>query len=283
MFKYGQKLKKVRMLVTDINKIEFKEKDKQKHDYFYEMKLQNHKDTISAVLWNADEGKELLEEVKAKGYATIAITGAVKSWDKKLQLNIKEVKVIDDDPTNYQISVDDIENIKLSSFHQSYLNLLMKIEDDDVRKLVLEVHRINNLEEIAKKGVTKNKQYIGGYLETVVKNGALSLKIAETQLKLNNYTINKDLLIAGIMLKYLGNLTKYTIVPEIKEQNIAINSESLGFLMKTLETYADTNTPVNISDNTLFKLKCIVNDESGENFTEKKVIEIAEKTNKEII
>ena len=269
MFKYGQKLSKVRMLVVDVKKIDFKEKKNRKYNYFYSMKLMNHKNKIAAVLWDASKGDDVIKEVNAKNWATVLVTGNVKSSNKKLQLEIDEIVIIDDDPTNYQIAIDDIEDSKISDLYQSYLNLFMKIKDKDIRNLVTSAY--DGLETKAQKGITTKKQYIGGYLETIVKIGALSLTIAKMQLEFNNKKIHKDLLIAGIMLKYTGYLNKFSIVPIIKDNKLCLNAESYKILLNTLHV-----KKVNISENTLFKLKAIVNDEKEENFIEKDIISIAE-------
>ncbi|MBO8157961.1 HD domain-containing protein [Thermosyntropha sp.] len=159
---------------------------------------------IDVVVWENCQVGGVLQTGKV-----IGILGDVGSYNNRIQITAKKVKVLDEDPSSYlktpSVSIEELVN----RFEQ-----MLKMVDDSYLKDLLDIIFTDDIKRAFFKAPAARKihhNYAGGLLEHTIRVAELCIKAASIY-----PSLNRDLLITGALLHDIGKIEEYemNVLPE---------------------------------------------------------------------
>lgn len=185
------------------------------------LKISDASGEIDVVIWENCQVGGVIEPGKV-----IGILGDTGSYNNRIQLTAKKLKVLDEDPSLYlrtpAVSIDDLKN--------RFDTMIAMVEDIYLRELLNLVFSEATREEFFKAPAARkiHHNYAGGLLEHTVRVAELCLEAGRIYPQLN-----LDLLVTGALLHDIGKMKEYAIkvVPEYTVRGRLIGHIVLGHEM----------------------------------------------------
>lgn len=183
-----------------------------------DLKLGDSSGEIGGIVW---DNCSVTGEIKAG--CVIGLLGEIRTYNKRLQLNAKRIKILEEDVSEY-LKTPDIDIDTLINRFDSLLDSIVNIH---LKELLHRIFSSEIREKFFKSPAAKSihHNYIGGLLEHTLAVANLCSRVAEA------YSfLHKDLLLAGAILHDLGKIMEIEIevVPNYSVEGRLVGHIVLG-------------------------------------------------------
>ena len=196
---------------------------------YYRLKLGDESGDIDAMAWD----NCAISGTITSG-AVVGILGDTGNYNGRLQLTVKRLKVLDEDPGKYMKKPD----IDLNRLIQQLDEYIAQIQDDCIQRLVSRILSGPTRDAFIKSTAAKkiHHNYQGGLLEHTITVASLCLEAA----RFYPY-LNRDLLISGALLHDVGKIKEFEMAGTFKYStsgrligHIVMGNEMVGEAIKDL-------------------------------------------------
>jgi 3'-5' exoribonuclease len=209
--------------------IEKRERKTRDDRIIIDLKLGDSSGEIDAIVW---DNCSVTGEMKAA--CVIGLLGEIRTYNKRLQLNAKRIKILEEDPSEYLKTPD----IDIHTLIDKFDTLLDAIVNTHLKEVLHRIFSSEIREKFFKSPAAKSihHNYIGGLLEHTLSVAELCSRAADSY-----PFLNKDLLLAGAILHDLGKIMEIEleVVPSYSVEgrlmgHIVLGSELLSTYIKQM-------------------------------------------------
>lgn len=194
---------------------------------------------LKGVWW--DPPRDAIERVKSGD--VVRVNGTVQDYKGDLQVKVDDIEILDGkqyDPSLFLPSTDR----NTEQMYSKLLDIISEIQDEYLGKLLQTIFQDDNFRKRlvsapAAKGW--HHSYLGGLLEHIYDMSRLALKAAEVYPE-----VNRDLLMAGILLHDVGKLQELTVTNHFEYSDrgrllghITLGTEFVSDYIRGIEGFPD--------------------------------------------